>query len=284
MRQQSNVSGTPAPTVHVTVNKNRLKQYSQGGGVERGCNTSSAEYFLKNDQTFELELFNPTNNVVKADIHLNGDNISGGGLVLKPGERVYLERYIESNNKFLFETYEVEDSGEVAKAIAKNGKLKVEFFSEFTKQPFLRPYPNTRHCSYAKNFESSGNNTNLGMDFITTTTNGLGFTNISTQNMTLGSGEIYTSSTDMVFEENSLSFDKVETGRVGKGEASNQEFQMYEGEFITIPFEVVEYQLKPISQQPITKDSLSDVRHYCHECGTKVNSKDKFCRKCGEKL
>ena len=60
----------------------------------------------------------------------NGKEISQAGLVIRPGQRIYLERYLDIAKKFKFETYEVEDSNESKEAIAKNGEVKVEFFYE----------------------------------------------------------------------------------------------------------------------------------------------------------
>jgi hypothetical protein len=57
--------------------------------------------YLNNGDEFEIELFNPTISKVMAKIDLNGISI-GPGVVLRPGERVFLERYINEAKKFLF--------------------------------------------------------------------------------------------------------------------------------------------------------------------------------------
>jgi hypothetical protein len=122
------ITGATAPTVNITVNNNRLKRYNK--------QNSSSNYYLNNGQEFQLELFNPTSGIVKADISLNNVKLSGGGLVLKPGERVFLDRYLDSPRKFKFETYEVGNSKEVKKAIEKNGLIKVEFYQQELRQGF----------------------------------------------------------------------------------------------------------------------------------------------------
>jgi len=106
------------PEVHLTVNKDRRKQYD-------GFN-----YYLKDGEEFEFEFFNGTQNVFLAEIELNGKLISNSGLVLKPGERIFLERYINTQKRFKFETYEVEDSPEAKKAIQKNGHVRIKFYRE----------------------------------------------------------------------------------------------------------------------------------------------------------
>ena len=86
------------PTSFITKGKQRLKQ-------------NIDTVYLKNGDEFEIELFNPTQNKVLAKIEVNGNSI-GNGIILRPGERIYLERHLGESKKFLFETYTVEgDSG-----------------------------------------------------------------------------------------------------------------------------------------------------------------------------
>ena len=111
------------PAAHLAVNKSRLKVYKNVGPMPT--------YYLQKGQEFQIELFNPTQDVVLAKISLNGKAISQGGLVLNPGQRVFLDRYIDVAKKFLFDTYEVSgQSEEVKKAIENNGDIKVEFYRE----------------------------------------------------------------------------------------------------------------------------------------------------------
>jgi hypothetical protein len=73
---------------------------------------------------------------------LNGNRISNSGVVLKPGQRVFLERYLDEDRKFLFETYEVSDSKTNQRAIENNGLVIVEFFNKmiFTNYGHLGGY------------------------------------------------------------------------------------------------------------------------------------------------
>ena len=116
------------PTAKVSLRKNVLKVYNIDG--------EDVVYLPKGAQ-FEIELFNPTHGRVLAKIELNNKNISNSGIVLKPGERVFLERYLDEDRKFLFETYEVEDSLEVKEAITNNGLILVTFYEETVVNPFL---------------------------------------------------------------------------------------------------------------------------------------------------
>ena len=118
MKTTVNMAAT-APSAYVTKGKQRIKQYDKS-------------VYLNNGDEFEIELFNPTQNKVLAKIEINGNNIGGSGIVLRPGERVFLERYLNEAKKFLFETYKVNGSNsDVLKAIENNGDLSVKFYSEY---------------------------------------------------------------------------------------------------------------------------------------------------------
>lgn len=124
------------PEAYIAVGKNRQKIYSGG------------KLFMQSGQEFSVELFNPTQDIIAAKIYLNDKAISDRVLVLKPGERAFLERYIDSASKLKFETYSVENSTVAKQAIANNGKVRVEFFREKRPQPQINvgnpihiPYP-----------------------------------------------------------------------------------------------------------------------------------------------
>ena len=110
--QKTILAPNTVPTANIAVNKSRLKVYNNAGELPT--------YYLQKGQEFQIELFNPTSDVVLAKIILNGNAISQGGLVLNPGQRVYLDRYLDVAKKFLFDTYEVGKSAEVMAAIKNN--------------------------------------------------------------------------------------------------------------------------------------------------------------------
>lgn len=110
------------PTVNVTVQKNRVKLYD------------GKNIFLQKGQEFEIELFNPTQDRIVAKIKVNGQDISNdnSGIIINPGQRIYLERYLKSSNKFKFDTYTVENgNADVDRAIANNGNIEVSFHKEY---------------------------------------------------------------------------------------------------------------------------------------------------------
>ena len=112
-----NTIGLAVPQSFITKSKQRLKQQID-------------TVYLNNGDEFEIELFNPTQNKVLAKIEMNGNSI-GNGIILRPGERVFLERYLDEAKKFLFETYVVNGNNkEVQDAIENNGDVVIKFYNE----------------------------------------------------------------------------------------------------------------------------------------------------------
>jgi len=120
-------TGSKNPTANLAINKSRIKKY--------GKKKSIPSYYLEKGQEFQIELFNPTQGKILTTIKLNNKPISGG-LVLRPGERVFLDRFLETNKKFLFDTYEVENTKSARKAIEPNGDVEIAFFKEVENIPF----------------------------------------------------------------------------------------------------------------------------------------------------
>jgi hypothetical protein len=262
-------NGVPTPQAHVAINKSRLKVYNK--------HSNTPTYYLQKGQEFQLELFNPTNNTILAKIFLNGNAISQGGLVLRPGERVFLDRYIDVAKKFLFDTYEVENTSEVKKAIEDNGDFKVEFYNEY-KPTYLSGYSNfgsTLKC-YDQNLTYTNNiDTFLSLD------NSIGSSSYNTTsiNTSFYTNNITTPQGPNVRSKKSRS---IETGRVEKGSASNQKLETVSMSWDYFPFHTVEYKMLPVSQKINTVDDIN-VKRYCTNCGSKLGKGHKFCANCGTK-
>lgn len=248
------ISSDGMPQMFVTKNKQRIKQY---GNI----------VYLKNGEEFELEIYNPRQNKILAKIELNGKPI-GSGIVLRPGERVFLERHLDSNNKFLFETYMVDGNNKSAvKAIENNGSVKVEFFNELIWQtsPTIT-WTNTGNW-WGGNpyYGNSATPCSGNIDFMTANSYS---TNISAANIT------YTSS--CVTTNNDL-----ETGRVEKGSESGQYFVDDNSNFDYFPINSIEWKIIPESRKQITKE---DIVVYCGGCGRKKREKERYCPSCGYKF
>ena len=243
------------PTAHITRKKSRLKVYN-GNTV-----------FLNDKDNFEFEIHNPTQKSVLCKIKLNGEYISTGGVVIRPGQRVFLERFLDTNNKFEFSTYEVKDTSLNRTAIDLNGDVRIEFYNEQTYQP--------NYGLYVLNGSSTTTaGTTAGSPYYGNMT----FTTSSSAPMAYYSN---TSSVSSLVGEPTLSKKSIETGRVEKGEQSNQTFTNSYEQFYYHTSHTIKFKIQPASTKNI---NVEEIRQYCTECGTKMISNYKFCPSCGNKL
>jgi hypothetical protein len=251
------------PTAHITKKKSRLKVYN-GHSV-----------FLNDKDNFEFEIHNPKQKSVLVKIKLNGEYISTSGVVLKPGQRVFLERFLDSNNKFEFSTYEVNNTSENRSAIDLNGDVRIEFYDE--QEPVRN---NFLHLNSQTVYGTGINNTPYPYYGTTlSTTGGVGYsTTTSTSN---ASNSTFTSSVNSVDLNIPRSKKSIETGRVEKGDTSKQSFTNSYQDFKYNTCHEIAFKILPLSTKNKTTE---DIRQYCTECGTKTKTNFKFCPSCGNKL
>lgn len=216
----------------------------------------NGKVFLNDGDSFEIEIFNPLTVSVLADIKLNNQSISKTGLVIKPGQRVYLDCFIDDRKKFIFKTYDVENSGEVLDAIQNNGLLEVFFYKEdvvticnwksrFDKYVIERWYPyNVHYPSFPQVWYGTtgggyvyGGTTLIPNSIGTTTTSYS--SNIDLFNLNV-SGTLSTSPIN----------NSIETGRVEKGEKSKQKFTEVDMDFENHYIHSVIIQILPESRKP----------------------------------
>lgn len=248
-----NIMGFASPTANIAVNRNRLKSYGE-------------KIYLKSGTHFEIELFNPKTTKVLAMISIDGVAISSAGIVIKPGQRVFLERWIDEPKKFLFETYEVDAPGfhltpEIANAIKENGKVKVEFYDQSTPSN-LTAMPTT--WTYTSNSPSQP-------VYGGTTQNQIYFEIFGGSNDVIGQNSSITNS--------SVNLTSLETGRAEKGAGSDQRFTNDNSSYNSWTSNTVHLQILPESQKPV---EVAEIRNYCTNCGTRhKKSSWKFCPNCG---
>lgn len=265
--------------------------------VSRNPKTSSLDemklyegkyFFLKNNQEFQIRIFNPLDETIGAKIIFN-DQSSNSLLVIRPGEDITIDRFLDEKNKMLFETYQYDSNNKAAeKAVAKNGLLSIEFYKEIK---YTYNYTNINIYNERYNYPNynrdltipyyyGGSDTFMLHDNIITYTDTNGIVN--TNNAKFENNEYYTS--NISFDENSKKeLNLKETGRIEKGEKSDQEFKLTNMSFEYYPFHTIKYELKPLSEH---KNIIStDIKVYCTECGYRIRKKTwKFCPKCGEKI
>jgi hypothetical protein len=257
------------PEAFITKAKKRIKQFD-------------GQVYLSDGDEYEIELFNPTQDVILAKIKLDGNYISGGGIVLRRGERVFLERFLDSPNKFKFSTYEVNGKNqEVQEAIANNGYVEIEFYSEYQPTfPNRTIYTGNNYGTINGNpitFTTTGNSGNFTLTSGTTTTSTFYNANLNVKSLMNDSFDVSQQKVSHLTDR------KVETGTTEKGNDSEQTFQHTNKTFNSFSFWNVSWHILPKSQKQYTAEEVSV--NYCGNCGAK-RKKDsfKFCPHCGTKF
>ena len=265
------------PCAYITKDKQRVKQFGQN-------------VYLKDGSEFEVELYNPSRKTVLSKIKINGEFIKGGGIILRPGERVFLERYIDVPRKFKYETYTVDSTNETMNAIANNGDVEILFYDEQEVLELkLNSYP-TWNPTYINNDLTAP----IGNNFYTSNVN---YTSQSTMDVNLTNGlndtlsfsnNLRSSKYESKYDQKprSRSFAKksksIETGRVEQGSSSNQSFKTVSKNFNTWAVSTSVWKILPDSQRPVEK---TDLINKCPRCSTKLKKTSwKFCPECGNEL
>jgi len=288
--------GRTEPVAYVTKGKHRLKQYN------------NETVYLRNGDEFELELFNPTSDKVMAKVELNGNSL-GAGIVLRPGERVFVERYLDEARKFAFSTYEVNGKNEeVKRAIANNGDVRVLFYKEsipysypvtttwttnwptwyggsYTTPTFGGPSTLTGSIKSSGNLDLDGISSHSVMYSNSLNDNSLDFSaqacmdgglDFAPQSMKRSAPAGRKLSKSVKASKN------VETGRIDKGSSSNQSFGHDYSTFNTYWTWETKWKILPVSQKPLVS---SDIKVFCTNCGTRQKkSSHMFCSNCGTKF
>ena len=242
----------------ITKRKQRLKQLNRN-------------VYLKDGDEYEIELFNPYPAYILAKIKIDGEYLSGGGIVLRPGERVFLERFLDTNNKFVFKTYNVDGEAEYVGALRNNGLVEVEFYTEVQK-----------NMLYGNGITFTSGGTTGGYNPLTLTTN-VNYSGNTTTFTTAGmTGMAYYSANTTTLSNPNVSSTSIETGTTEKGSQSNQQFTSSDRQFNSYSFQTIIWKILPHSQKQYDTKELNVL--YCGECGAK-RKKDthKFCPHCGTK-
>lgn len=251
----------------VATSNNRVKHYYGENNAVRWVNRPGKVY-LKDGSEFQLELYNPTQSKILAKFKLNGESIGSKGIVLRPGERVFLDRYIDTNRKFKFSTYNVDNTPTNRTAIQNNGKIRVDFYRESTVNENLNVWsPNT--WTITGTFDTGGT-----YWYNDTSSTGTAFTNTA----------LVSDTTDNYWSDTSIrstNRSQVETGRIDKGGTSNQSFVNDNSSFSNWSFHTEHVDIFPYSSFDFT---AGNIRTYCTNCGKRLKENWKYCSHCGQKV
>lgn len=305
---------TPSvPTANIAVNKSRIKLYTKAGQMPT--------YYLQSGQEFQIELFNPTSDVILAKIHLNGKAISQTGLVLNPGQRVFLDRYLDVAKKFLFDTYEVSNTEEVKKAIEDNGDLKVEFYRE--SKPYIPAYippvdytygphffwTNTTggqlgnyqtgtdpkylvgngsaigstDSAFNANYSSVAGSLNNGL-----TTNSFTYADNAKASFTAPDSLSYFSGQDADPSNGilrSMKTNSLKSKKIETGRVEEGSSSDQKFKYINKDFSYFPFHTVEVKMLPVSQkvNTVEEIKRYCTQCGGKLSKTDRFCSQCGTK-
>jgi len=286
------------PSAIVTVNGSEKKIYDNN------------QIFLNPNDNFEFRFFNPLQEKIGVEIIFNGQKKGNSLLILNPGEDITLDRFLDEKKKMKYSTYFINGKNEQAvKATENNGLVTINFYKEelWNNQTWITNTTGTyttflSGSSFNKDF---GNHSSKGFyggnqmysapgvyvnetdysdysDYIGDTSN---------SNITLNSMDIsatYTANASdnlkslLPETKSSETYEKLETGRVEKGEESKQDFESVDTKFETTAFHTINYTLKPESTKA---KNIGEIRNYCNRCGYRIRKKSwNFCPKCSLEL
>lgn len=289
------------PRVKLAVNKSLLKEYTKN---------NNRVVYMEDGQEFQIQLFNPYTYTIGAEITIN-DERQNAKVVIRPGERIWLDRYIDVSKKLKVSTYEVDSNdAEVNNAIKYNGRIQVAFYKErqrseypaliktIHEEPFKLPGDNinkTGTAPWPNNGTITWTNTVLGRtDSITAEPAVHAYycsTDLLGSSAVENAGSFVTSATancdfsasfgESSFSQTSFSqtVGKKETARIDHGSHSNQEFVDVDLDFNFYSFDTETIYIYPMSRKPFT--SADANKRYCWNCGKRLSPKFRFCPTCG---
>ena len=251
----------------VALKKSLLKEYSNS--------QNDRIVYLKDGDEFQIQFFNPFSYTIAAEISLNDQKMSNK-IVIRPGELIWLERYLDSPRKFKFYVYEVNNSKPVREAIASNGDIEIKFYKERSPSSWASTITVSDFADTLNNWDYDVNKTNY-------------YDHQPSYSICGVDNNVYTSSltakiplTCSAASYTAKAANTIETGRVEKGNHSNQNLDYVNIDFEYYPFKTEYIKLFPVSQKQVNSNDLKKI--YCHNCGRKLKDKYKFCPYCGTKL
>lgn len=253
------------PSAIITVAGSEKKIYQNG------------QIFLNNGENFEIRFFNPLQTKIGVEILFDGIKKNDGYLVLKPGEDVILDRFLDDKKKMLYETYTIDANNSAAVNAAKmNGLIEFKFYKEYFKP---RDYNLNGFYKCSSRTYTPPAIFSHEVDYSDEVVGGASFS-ATMDNLTFDINEsigCYNTSSTIDYSPTETK-NLVETGRIEKGSESEQEMKIVDMQFESHAFHTIKYQLKPTSQLNI---DVSEIRNYCSRCGYRLRKNSwRFCPKC----
>ena len=215
----------------IAISKNLIKEYKSSN--------SERTVYLNDGTEFQIYLKNPYQTHLGIKISVNNKSI-GNMLVLRPGQSFWLDRFLNDNKKFLFSTYNVENTVEMKYATNNNGKVKIEFYHEKEETPWtcvVEPLKTNFGCpdivttatynSDTINTCRSSKSFNTPINTYCCSTGDIG--NLSANAAT--NSRLTSMSYDTSVSTTKIDDSYLETGRVEKGGVSRQEFECCDIQF-----------------------------------------------------
>jgi hypothetical protein len=274
----------------IAIDKKLCKEYHDASKGD-----DSFIVYLNDGDEFQIQLFNPLDKVIGVKINFKDEARNSNNLiVLRPGERVWLERFLDCNDKFKFGTYEVSNSSQVIEAIRNNGDLSVQFYYEDTTPSISISTPTFPSLEpmiyYSSTCDNICGNSQISSCVNTLYENTLGIASDVQGASTSAASYTYTTTTSADVNGNNtrsnatrhFASKSIETGRVEHGGVSNQNFKNVYYDFCLWPFATKYFKLLPTSRKQYSDSDLR--KNYCTNCGKKLSPKFKYCPVCGEKV
>lgn len=284
----------------ISVGKNLLQiEHWKEDGCKVGENPKQENrVYLKNGQQFQIFLKNFRGIPVLVELSINGET-QEESVILDPKERLFLERYLSSNNKFKFNTYEmsaglkklIESKVELGVIIARSYALESVYSSneiiDTSKVQHVVDW-STMPSYYGGVAQFSTTElTNLYTAVAPITTGGASRYETKTNNKKGSNFVGYSyaedpSNADMELADQILQevSAKSEIGAIEKGAYSDQKFEGCPDFRKGRPLDTYTIHVYPVSaqlQEEKERTSKIEGAVYCSVCGRKQKSGQKFC-------
>lgn len=239
--------------------------------------------YLNDNDEFQLQIFNPYTETLGCLIKIDGISLSNK-LIIRPGERIWVERYFDKNRKFCFKTYTVENTEEVTEAISNNGNIEFLFYKEKSRREngYITSTISINDLNYTWDpnmFTLYSKCDTAIADTPRSAKSAISATFSCNDVLTNNANTTCTSTPTFTSYTYSSTPETIETGRVGEGGYSSQKFDTVNINLEPFAFKTEVIKILPTSRKTVNKNDLQKV--YCTNCGRKLKSQFNFCPYCG---